>query len=125
MFCVYLNGLYKKKTPSQWIRVLLGSAVIVVVLCVASCKSFMMLLLLLALLFDVGRLILRQINCLVFFCFLVVVVAEFFFDAPSLISRQIGLSCCPRLRVYVCVVFFSLFRRFVFLPWSFSALPAS
>ena len=43
----------------------------------------MMLLLLLALLFDVGRLILRQINCLVFFCFLVVVVAvvaEIVFD---------------------------------------------
>ena len=88
----------------------------------------MMLLLLLALLFDVGRLILRQINCLVFFCFLVVVVAvvaEIVFDVPSLISRQIGLSCCPRSRVYVCVVFFGLFRRFVFLPWSFSALPAS
>ena len=88
----------------------------------------MMLLLLLALLFDVGRLILRQINCLVFFCFLVVVVvvvAEIVFDVPSLISRQIGLSCCPRSRVYVCVVFFGLFRRFVFLPWSFSAFPAS
>ena len=86
----------------------------------------MMLLLLLALLFDVGRLILRQINCLVFFCFLVVlVVAEIVFDVPSLISRQIGLSCCPRSRVYACVVFFGLFRRFVFLPWSFSALPAS
>ena len=62
----------------------------------------MMLLLLLALLFDVGRLILRQINCLVFFCFLAVVVAvvaEIVFDVPSLISRQIGLSCCPRSRV--------------------------
>ena len=70
----------------------------------------MMLLLLLALLFDVCGLILRQINCLVFFCFLVVVVvvavvAEIVFEVPSLISRQIGLSCCPRSRVYVCVVF--------------------
>ena len=70
----------------------------------------MILLLLLALLFDVGRLILRQINCLVFFCFLVVVVvavvAEIVFDIPSLISRQIGLSCCPH---FICMYIYNMY----------------
>ena len=55
---------------SLWIRVLLGFAFNVVVLCVSCCKSFVLLLLFLVSLFDVGCLILHQINFIGFFSLL-------------------------------------------------------